>query len=141
MTAVTQHLQPKIYPKVDDEATIVVTYPTAQAIFQASWNWPYNRKDMEVYGQTGYAITQNGMDLRVKLPKAEEQKQIGKPRPAPYDSSLAELRAVVMDNATPDPLTSLENNLIVVEILDAARESAATGKTVQLPERSPFSAR
>jgi predicted dehydrogenase len=141
VTAVTQHLQPKLYPKVDDEATIIVTYPTAQAIFQASWNWPYSRKDMEVYGQTGYAITQNGTDLRVKLPKGEEQKQTGKARPSPYDGSLAELRAVVMENATEDPLTSLENNLIVVEILDAARESAATGKTIQLPEQSPFSAR
>jgi len=27
---------PDIYPKVDDEATIIVTYPHAQAIIQAS---------------------------------------------------------------------------------------------------------
>ena len=26
----------------------VVSFPKAQAIFQASWNWPYNRKDMEI---------------------------------------------------------------------------------------------
>ena len=54
--AVTQHLQPAVYPKVDDEATIVVTYPRAQAILQASWNWPYGRKDMEIYGQTGAVL-------------------------------------------------------------------------------------
>ena len=54
--AVTQHIKPDIYPKVDDEATIVVTYPKAQGIIQASWNWPYNRKDMEIYGQNGYVL-------------------------------------------------------------------------------------
>ena len=40
VTAVTQQIKPSVYPKVDDEATIVVTYPRAQAILQASWNWP-----------------------------------------------------------------------------------------------------
>src|SRR5215470_8240270 len=55
--AVTQQIKPDIYPKVDDEATIVVTYPKAQGIIQASWNWPFGRKDMEIYGQHGYTIS------------------------------------------------------------------------------------
>jgi predicted dehydrogenase len=134
VTAVTQTLQPKLYPNVDDEATIIVTYPAAQAIFQASWNWPYNRKDTEIYGQSGYVIATNATDLRIKLPKSDEQHETGKTRP-PYDSALSELRAVVLDDAKPDPLTSLQNNLIVVEILSAARESAATGKTIYLGKR------
>src|SRR5579863_8456086 len=53
VTAVTQQIKPNIYPRVDDEATIILTYPKAQAILQASWNWPFDRKDMEVYGRTG----------------------------------------------------------------------------------------
>src|SRR5262252_3461358 len=57
VTAVTQQIKPEVYPKVDDEATIILTYPKAQAIIQASWNWPFDRKDMEIYGQTGYVIT------------------------------------------------------------------------------------
>src|SRR5205814_8494644 len=57
VTAVTQQIKPQIYPHVDDEATIILTYPRAQAIIQASWNWPFDRKDMEVYGETGEAIT------------------------------------------------------------------------------------
>ena len=36
VTAVTQQIKPDIYPRVDDEATIVLTYPKAQAIVQAS---------------------------------------------------------------------------------------------------------
>src|SRR5260221_1598366 len=45
VTAVTQHFQPSAYTHVDDEATILLTYPKSQAIFQASWNWPFDRKD------------------------------------------------------------------------------------------------
>ena len=50
VTAVTQRFQPAVYPRVDDEATILLEYPNAQGIIQASWNWPFNRKDLEVYG-------------------------------------------------------------------------------------------
>ena len=63
VTAVTQRFKPEVYPKVDDEATIILEYPGAQAIIQASWNWPFDRKDMEVYGRTGQVLTvgQNGV--------------------------------------------------------------------------------
>jgi len=66
VTAVTKQIKPEIYPRVDDEATIVLTYPKAQAIVQASWNWPFSRKDMEVYGQTGYVITVKNDLIRVR---------------------------------------------------------------------------
>ena len=68
VTAVTQQIKPDIYPLVDDEATIILTYPKAQAILQASWNWPYSRKDMEVYGRTGSVITVAANDITVRLP-------------------------------------------------------------------------
>jgi predicted dehydrogenase len=133
VTAVTQQIKPNIYPNVDDEATIVLTYPKAQAIVQASWNWPFDRKDMEVYGRTGYVITVGRDDLRVRLPgNAEAAAVKAKPVPAPYDDSLSYLRAVILENLKPDGLSSLETNLVVTEILDAARQSAMSGKTVRL---------
>ena len=135
VTAVTQHFQPDVYPRVDDEATIVVTYPKAQAIFQASWNWPFDRKDMEVYGQTGTAITVKRDSLRVRLPNGEEQLVAAKPVPAPLDDSLSYLRAVVLDELKPDGPSSLETNMVVTEILDAARQSAASGKTIRLENK------
>ena len=133
VTAVTQTIKPDIYPKVDDEAVIVLKYPTAVAIIQASWNWSFDRKDMEVYGQKGYVITVARDDLRVRRPEEEEQKLKAKDVAAPFDDPLTELRAVILDGAKPDGLTSLETNLIATEILDAARTSASTGKTVALP--------
>ena len=129
----TQQIKPEIYAHVDDEATIVLTYPKAQAIIQASWNWPFDRKDMEVYGQTGTIMTVRRDDVRVRVEGEEKETQVAAPPvAAPYDDSISELRAVIQQGAKPDGLTSLETNIIVTEILDAARRSAATGATVRL---------
>lgn len=136
VTAVAQQLKPEIYSRVDDEATIILTYPHAQAIVQASWNWPFGRKDMEVYGQTGYVVTVQGNDVRVRRGGENSEQQIAaKPVPAPYDNSLSYFRAVILDGAKEDGFSSLETNVTVTEILDAARRSAASGKTVVLPPR------
>ncbi len=132
VTAVTQQMKPDVYPRVEDEATIILTYPRAQAIVQASWNWPFSRKDMEVYGQNGYAITVGRDQLRVRLPEKEEKLTEAKPLAAPDEDSVSYLRAVVLRGRKPGGLSSLETNVIVTEILDAARRSAATGKTVLL---------
>ncbi|MGB8191554.1 MAG: Gfo/Idh/MocA family oxidoreductase [Chitinophagaceae bacterium] len=133
--AVTQQIKPDIYPKVDDEATIVLEYPTMQGIIQASWNWPFNRKDMEIYGKTGYVITDNRSEMRIRLENNKtERKETLKERTAPYDDPFAFFAAVIRNAITPSKydLSSLENNMIVVEILEAAKESAKTGKVVKL---------
>src|SRR5712664_123540 len=132
VTAVTQQIKPDVYPRVDDEATIILTYPHAQAIVQASWNWPFSRKDMEVYGQKGYAITVGRDALRVRLPEKGEISADAKPLEETKGDSVSYLRAVLLGGLKPEGQSSLETNVIVTEILDAARQSAATGKTVSL---------
>ena len=135
VTAVTQQIKPQIYSRVDDEATIILTYPKAQAIVQASWNWPFGRKDMEVYGASGYVITVQRDDIRLRRggENSHEEQLKARPVPSPYDDELQYLRAVIVDEAKEDALSSLDTNVTVTEILDAARRSAATGKTVSLP--------
>ncbi len=132
VTAVTQQIKPEIYPRVDDEATIVLTYPKAQVIVQASWNWPFDRKDMEVYGQTGYVITERRDDVRVRRKGKEEKRIAAKPIAVPYDDSLSFLRAVIVDGVATDGPSSLQSNVIVTEILDAARRSASSGRTIRI---------
>src|ERR1700756_3993893 len=96
VTAVTQQIKPDVYPRVDDEATVILTYPRAQAILQASWNWPFDRKDMEVYGATGYVLTVRRDDIRVR--RGNDEEKVAAPViAAPYDDSISELRAVVRD--------------------------------------------
>lgn len=133
--AMTQQLKPEVYPKVDDEATILLQYPKMQGIIQASWNWPFSRKDMEVYGSTGTVFTDNRSAMRIRLENdtAEVTKNL-KEREAPYDDPFALFAALVKGKITLSSfdLSSLENNMIVMEILDAARTSAKTGKAVKL---------
>src|ERR1039457_3548353 len=128
--AVTQHIKPDVYPKVEDEATIVVTYPKAQAIIQASWNWPYNRKDMEIYGQTGYVLVPRSDSIRVLKGTADETTITPPPLTGAIADPVSYLAAMVRGDLKPSGLSSLEVNLITMEILDAARESARTGKRV-----------
>ncbi|KAA3625397.1 MAG: gfo/Idh/MocA family oxidoreductase [Bacteroidetes bacterium] len=135
VSAVTQTIKPELYPKVDDEATIVLEYPKMQGIIQASWNWPISRKDMEVYGKTGYAISENNTDISYQLSENEQVKSLSLETPsAPYDDPFAMFAAVIKGDITLSPydLSSLENNMIVVEILEAAKKSAKRGKSVRL---------
>lgn len=136
VTAVTRNFKPEIYPKVDDEATIIVSYPESQCIIQASWNWPFGRKDMEIYGDSGYIIANDNktMHLRNRTMKAEQTKLVTSKDITVYEDPFAYFADVIngrikMTNYDP---YSLDNNILVVKILEAARESAKTGKTVQL---------
>jgi predicted dehydrogenase len=133
VTALVNTNKPQIYPHVDDEATVVVQYPKAQGVIEASWNWPFSRKDLEVYGATGYAIATGGDTLHVRLPsQTQEQLQELAALPPDQADSISYLKAVVRGKLHPAGLSSLENNMIVTAILDAARQSAKTGRTVQL---------
>ncbi|MDG3003615.1 Gfo/Idh/MocA family protein [Paludisphaera mucosa] len=132
VTAVTQRFKPDVYPHVDDEATIVLEYPEAQAIVQASWNWPFDRKDMEIYGRTGQVLTVAQNRVKVRLEGNAEEIGQASPLPPPQDDFLRYFAAVVRGEVKPSGPSSLGNNLIVVEILDAARRSAATGRTMRL---------
>ncbi|TRX60887.1 Gfo/Idh/MocA family oxidoreductase [Fulvivirga sp. M361] len=138
VTAVTQQQQPENNPNVDDDATIILKYASANAIVQASWNWPIGRKDMEVYGLKGVIYADNRHDLRVRVSEGydgySEVSYKLKERSAPLDDPFSLFAAVVKNEITLEAfdLSSLDNNMIVMEILDAAIKSAKSGKTVRI---------
>jgi predicted dehydrogenase len=134
VAALSQQFKPQIYPQVDDETTILVEYPAAQVIIQASWNWPFSRKDMAVYGTAGYLKQDDRRRMRVRLAGEEAERPLEIDAPAaPYDDPFAYLAAVVRGEVeATGSLSSLDVNMVVVEILDAARESARTGRRVAL---------
>jgi len=134
VTAVAQTDKPQIYPRVDDDATIILRYPRAQAVLMPSWDWTFARKDTEVYGTKAYAIAVNGTQLREHFSESSPEESVtAQPLAAPEDTSLHYLAAVVRGQLVPrGDLTALDTNIVVMQILDAARESARTGKTVVL---------
>jgi predicted dehydrogenase len=134
VTAVTKQFKPSIYPKVDDDAIIVVTYAHAEAIIQASWNWPFGRKDMELYGDSGYIIAKNKNDYNVRTgTMSEKQEMVNEKDIDVYTDPFSYFADVIRGKIKVPAfgLYSIENNVMVVHILDAARRSAKEGKTIR----------
>lgn len=134
VTAVVNHDKPQLYPRVDDDSTITLQYPHAQAVVMGSWNWPFARKDMEVYGATGFAITVAADQVRIRHEHdSQEHLETAPSLPAQERDSLSYLAAVLRGQLVPKgDLSALDTNVIVMQILDAARESARTGRSVKL---------
>ena len=131
--AVTRQFKPNIYPKVEDDATVVLTYPQATVILEPSWNWPFNVKDLEIYGQTGYVLVPQDDELRFRTGKMDDEQEITPPPLTGSNAdSLSYLAAVVRGEIKPAGPASLDVNVTVTEILDAAHKSARTGKAVKL---------
>jgi glucose-fructose oxidoreductase len=134
VTAVAQTNKPNLYPHVDDDATITVRYPKMQAVLMPSWDWSFSVKDMALYGTKGSAVTVGPDKLRVRY-EGQNQSTMTTTPPlvAPQDDSLHYLVAVLRGQLVPKgDLTALDTNIIVMQILDAARESARTGRTIPL---------
>ncbi len=134
VTTVAQTDKPDIYPRVDDDATLILRYPKAQAVLMPSWNWSFARKDMEVYGTGGYAITVGADRLRVRYKgEAADVLVAAPPLERAESDSLDYLAAVLHGKIKPaGDLSSLETNVVVVQILDAGRKSAQSRCTVPL---------
>ncbi len=134
VTAVAQTDKPNLYSHVDDDATIILRYPRMQAVLMPSWDWSFSVKDMALYGTKGYAITVGPDRLRVRYAE-QNQPTLLTPPPLtpPQDNSLHYLAAVLRGQLVPKgDLTALDTNIIAMQILSAARESARTGRTIPL---------
>ena len=88
---------------------------------------------MEIYGQTGYVLVPRNNLLRVLKGDQPETETTVAPLTGPESDALSYLVAVVRGDLQPSGLSSFEVNMTVTEILDAACESAATGKRIDLP--------
>lgn len=133
VTAITRHYKPNIYPKVEDDATIMLEYPNATGLIEASWNWPFSIKDLEVFGETGYLHALDGQNIVSRLRENIKSEKKAKPLTAPINDPMIYLTAVLQKKIPgTDDQSSLKYNMIVMEILDAAKRSAAKGKRVVL---------
>lgn len=132
VTAVTKQLKPAVYPRVEDDATIIVSYDDGTTgVIQASWDWPYSVKDFQVFGSNKmlHAVDPNTL-VAYKSPTSSTEITLTNKY---YENHLEYLADVLSGKIeVGDDLSSLNNNVIVVEILEAAKKSAATGKEIKL---------
>lgn len=120
------------YPRCDDHAVIQMIYPERQVTVIGSWHWPYSRKDAALYGETGAVVTADASNytLRTGRKPLEARKATIAPR-----DPLRWFAGVVRAGHDPvDDPSSLANNLVVMQILEAARRSAQENRVVTLAE-------
>ncbi|MDX2147669.1 MAG: Gfo/Idh/MocA family oxidoreductase [Planctomycetota bacterium] len=117
-------LKPDVYPLVDDDATIVLTYPGATAIIQASWAWTHDTKEMDLFTERGSIHAGKWDELLTRDENAPPVAAKPAAKPAHLRDEWTYLREVVRGRRQVDPLSSLEYNVIVAEILDAARSNS-----------------
>jgi predicted dehydrogenase len=130
VTAMFHHIKPSVYPKVEDDATILLEYPNATGIIEGSWNWPFSIKDWEVFGVTGYLHALNDKELQERTKRSYDSVTV---HPARYHDNIAYLTDVLSGKTDPGhDLSSLPTNLIVVRILEAATRSAKEGRRIVL---------
>lgn len=139
VSAVTQKLKVEQHNAVDDDATITLDYPDATATIDASWDWPYTMDRVQVFGPKGSLLATHG-DLFFRPAKGYDAKgplEGEKLSFDPADHATSNPVAYFVDhirNDKPiDDLISASLNVQVLEILDAARESARTGRSQELP--------
>lgn len=138
VSAVTQKLKVDQHNPVDDDATIVLDYPDGTAIIEASWDWPYNMGQVQVFGPKG-SLLATARDLFFRSPSDSvakvglEGERVALDPPMHETSNPISYFVNCIRNNKPieDPL-SMKLNVQVMEILDAARESARTGKQHEL---------
>ena len=132
VTAITRQIKKDVYPNVDDDATVLLEYPDATGIIEASWNWPFAIKDMEVFGARGYIQAVDPQTMRIRAGNSGAYKlSTAAELPDTFPDHLKYLQALLRKEITPkNDLSSLENNLIVVRILEAAKASAKSGRRV-----------
>jgi predicted dehydrogenase len=132
VTAVAKHYKPGVYPKVEDDATIIVEYPNATGMIEASWNWPFSIKDMEIFGAKGYIHTFNSDSLQVRINNNVNNFKapaLPSPQDAPVPYFTAALKNPIKSR---DDRSSLKYNIIVMQILDAAKRSIKEGRRIVL---------
>jgi len=123
---------------VDDDSTLLLEYADATAVIQASWNWPRNKGQVEVYGPKGSLLATKDELFSQPADAPDDPKM-------PYGTLCRSIRPsrnvephclfadrIRNDKPIENPL-SAEMNVGVIEILDAAKESMRTAKAVNMP--------
>ncbi len=132
--ATVNHLRPEVFPKVEDNADMVLSYENGVGIFEASWDLPRGFQELEVYGLGGSLNMRDGKtELRVDgQPAKDLPLQPLEPRRA---DPVAYMAGRMKAGLPLDGLVALPMNVGVVEILEAAKESVKSGRAVPLPAR------
>jgi predicted dehydrogenase len=131
--ATVLHLRPERFPKVEDNATLMLNYKTFSGIFEGSWDLPRSFQDLEVFGSKASLVMTNG---KVEVRKGRDTTTPAITPLAPEDAEpIAHMINAIKTGKPLDGMVALDINVQVIEIIDAAKESVKTGRPVKLAVR------
>jgi predicted dehydrogenase len=132
--ATVNHLRPDRFPKVEDNADLVLSYEKGVGLFEGSWDLPRSYQDLEVFGwgedgQRGSLhMNQRGVVMRVgKDTKALSITPLGEDANEPIAYMVSRMK----QKKPIEGLTAVDINVDVIHIIDLAKESVKTGKAVR----------
>lgn len=129
--AQVNHLRPEEFPKVEDNATIVLHYAQGVAVLEGSWDLPRSFQDLELFGRQGSVyMTSQKVELR-KGRGAVEEVPI-KPLAPEAAEPIAAMVHAIESKTAPGGMTGIDLNAQVVELIEAAKESIKTGRAVKM---------
>jgi predicted dehydrogenase len=136
--ATALHLRPERFPKVEDAATLVLSYPKAVGIFEGSWDLPRSFQDLEVFGRPDGATPPGSLymthsSVQVQLGRDKRDLKI-EPLPADESEPVAYMVSRIQAGKPIEGLTGIDINVKVIRIIDLAKESIKTGHKVRVSE-------
>lgn len=126
------HLRPNEFPKVEDSATILLSYKSGVALLEASWDLPRSFQQVELFGLKG-SLAADREKATFRPSRGAEQVLPDPGLPANRLEPIAYMLDCIRSGKEPEGMTSMDFNVGVNEIIDAAKLSVKTGKPVALP--------
>jgi len=123
-------LRPDEFPKVEDNATLILHYKKGVALLEGSWDLPRSFQDLEVFGRKGSVyMTAQKVEQRIGRDVKELPMTALPPEKA---EPIAYMIHCIETKTAPEGMTSIKLNAQVVEIIEAAKASIKTGRAIAL---------
>ncbi|MFB3902141.1 MAG: Gfo/Idh/MocA family protein [Acidobacteriota bacterium] len=131
--AVTTHTRPETY-NTNTNATVLAAFPDNRVgIIEGSWDLPRAFQDVEVFGSRG-SVSMNRTTVEMYIGRDKKEVSVGQLDPVNSDP-VSYLMYAVRARKPIEGIVGADFNVDVMEIVEAARLSAASGKPVELPAR------
>lgn len=129
--AYANRLRPEEFPKVEDNATMLLHYSKGVAVLEGSWDLPRSFQDVEVFGRKGSVHATRDF-VEVRKGKGMAERREAAPLAPENAEPIAHMIHCIETRTAPAGMVGLEINAEVVEVLDALKESLRTGRSVRM---------
>ena len=125
------NLRPDVFPKVEDNSTMILSYKNGVGLFEGSWDLPRSFQELEIFGRTASLFMRNGL-VEIRKGRQGEAATI-EPLPPERAEPIAYMIDCIRKKRAPEGLVALDINVGVNEIIEAAKMSVKSGRAVPLP--------